>query len=188
LSLLAQDEIAHLRARNEGQNQKVESKEEGLARRAALYDRLINQHTSLLYDRNSGHTFGAGSGMKGEEERRDLLSPTSVVDFTFRRGASQLLQMREGQNFNSAAATTFKSRPASRGIIVEPEVGDSKIEDGPAVPRNSSTFPPLLLKSILKKSSAGIQKYSSCDEAQAATERRGVEWNSDQMRGFRSTR
>ena len=133
--------------------------------------------------------FGADSGMKSEEERRDLLSPTSVVDFTFRRGASEkLLQMREAQNFYSAAATTFKSRPASRGMIVEPEVGDSKIEDGPAVPRNSSTFPPLHLKSILKKSSAGIHKYSSCDEAQAATERRGVEWNSDQVRGFRSNR
>jgi hypothetical protein len=132
--------------------------------------------------------FGADSGMKGEEERRDLLSPTSVVNFTFRRGASEkLLQMREAQNFYSAAATTFKSRPASRGMIVEPEVGDSKIEDGPAVPRNSSTFPPLHLKSILKKS-LGIQKYSSCDEAQAATERRGVEWNSDPMRGFRSNR
>ena len=163
------------------------SKEEGLARRAALYDKLIIQNTSPRYKRNSGHMFGACSGMKDEEERRDLLSPTNVVDFMLRRGASQLLQMRDGQNFNSAAATTFKSRPASRGIIVEPEVGDSKIEDGPAVPRNSSTFPPLHLKSILKKSS-GIQKYSSCDEAQAATERRGVEWNSDPMRGFRSNR
>ena len=160
------------------------SKEEGLARRAALYDKLIIQNTSPRYKRNSGHMFGACNGMKDEEERRDLLSPTSVVDFTFRRGASQLLQMREGQNFNSAAATTFKSRPGS--TIVEPEVGDSKIEDGPAVPRNSSTFPPLHLKSILKKSS-GIQKYSSCDEAQAATDRRGVEWN-DPMRGFRSNR
>ncbi len=104
-------------------------------RRASLYDKLINENTSPRYNRNSGHMFGVSSGMKDEEERRDLLSPTSVVDFTFKRGASQLLQMREGQNFNSEEATMFKSRPVSRGMIVEPEVGDSKIEDGPAVPR-----------------------------------------------------